>query len=70
MANSKFIRLHNSKNNTVTVLNIDYIVCIDTDEENDRVVSTIYLNEAANMEAFNVNETPEKIYGMIEEISK
>lgn len=67
---SKFIRLHNVENNTVVIINIDVICIIDTDEYNGRIVSVIYTNSSANMEDFKVNETPEKIYSMIEEITK
>ena len=68
MYNPKFIRLHNSENNTVVVINIGSIALIDADEENGRPVSVIYMNNECDVKEFNVNETPEKIYAEIEKI--
>lgn len=70
MANTKFIRLHNAENNTVVIINIEHIVVIDTNEINGRTVSIIYLDERAGIQEFNINETPEKIYTIIEEMTK
>lgn len=60
----KFIRLHNTDDNSVVVINKDSIILIDSNVERDRVVSTINLD---GIEPFNVNETPEKIFMMIDE---
>jgi hypothetical protein len=70
MNKERFIRLHNAENNTVVVINIKHIALIDTDEVNERIVSVIYLENTCDVKEFNVNETPEKIYTMIEEIQK
>ena len=60
----KFIRLHNTNDNSVIVINKESIILIDSNVENDRVVSTIYIE---GLEPLNVNETPEKIFVMLEE---
>lgn len=70
MANTKFIRLHNAENNTVVIINIEHIVVIDTNEIGNRTVSIVYLDERAGIQEFNINETPEKIFTMIEEMDK
>ena len=70
MNTPKFIRLHNSENNTVVVININGIMLIDTDEENGKTVSVIYMSNDCDVKEFNVNETPEKIYSMIEDFNK
>lgn len=70
MNKMKFIRLHNAENNTVVVINIEHICVIDTDEVGGRTVSTIYMDTVSSIQDFQVNETPEKIYQMIEEINK
>lgn len=59
----KFIRLHNTDDNSVIVINKDLIILIDSNVEYNRVVSTIHLD---GFEPFNVNESPEKIFTMIE----
>ena len=64
-----FIRLHNASNNSVVIVNVNNIVCIDTDEnEYNRIVSEIVLSDASDLENFYVNESPEKIYDMIEKL--
>ena len=62
---SKFLRLHNAENNTVVIVNVDTIAVIDSDTYNDRVVSTIYLLKDSDLDSFKVNESPEKIFDMI-----
>lgn len=62
---SKFLRLHNAENNTVVIVNVDTIAVIDSDTYNDRVVSTMYLRKDSDLESFKVNESPEKIFEMI-----
>lgn len=62
---SKFIRLHNTGNNSVLILNTEHIVLIDTDEVNGKICSVVYLNKESDLDKFNVNESPEKIYDMI-----
>ncbi len=65
----KFLRLHNASNNSVVVVSLDTIDIIDTDTTDDgRVVSTLYTS--SDIKEFSVNETPEKIYTMIEELNK
>lgn len=60
-----FLRLHNASNNSVVIVNINKIDIIDTDETEDgRLVSTIYTS--SDIREFTVNETPEKIYAMLE----
>ena len=65
----KFLRLHNASNNSVVIVSLDVIDIIDTDTAYDgRIVSTLYTN--SDIKEFSVNETPEKIYTMIEELNK
>ncbi len=65
----KFLRLHNASNNSVVVVSLDAIDIIDTDTTDDgRIVSTLYTS--SDIKEFSVNETPEKIYTMIEELNK
>lgn len=65
----KFLRLHNASNNSVVIVSLDVIDIIDTDTApDDRIVSTLYTN--SDIKEFSVNETPEKIYTMIEELNK
>lgn len=66
----KFIRLHNAENNTVVILNVDKISIIDTNEINGRTCSVIYMDASSDIQEFNINETPEKIFTMIEELNK
>lgn len=62
----KFIRLHNSNNNTVIIVSLEDIILVDTDTDSEeKTVSRIYLKNSSDLESFTVNETPEKIYGMI-----
>ena len=67
----KFIRLHNSENNTVVLINTNIITIVDTDEYNDdgkaRIVSRIYTDNSTNIDDFQVNESPEKIFEMMKE---
>jgi len=70
MNKTKFIRLHNSDNNTVVVVNVERIAVIDTDEVDKRIVSTIYMDTTSSIKEFHVNETAEKIYSIIEEMNK
>lgn len=65
--NKKFIRLHNAENNSVVVVNVDCIDIVDTDEKNGRLVSTIYTS--SDIKEFSVNESPEKIFTMLEEMN-
>lgn len=65
----KFLRLHNASNNSVVIVSLDTIDIIDTDTTDDgRIVSTLYTS--SDIKEFSVNETPEKIYTMIEELNK
>ena len=65
----KFLRLHNASNNSVVIVSLDVIDIIDTDTAYDgRIVATLYTN--SDIKEFSVNETPEKIYTMIEELNK
>ena len=65
-----FLKLHNSDTNLVTYINIEFVNIIDTVRcEERKCCSKIYLSENA-IDAFVVNETPERIYTMIEEYYK
>ena len=61
---AKFIRLHNTEDNSVIIVRSDKIVIIDSNIDYNRLVSTVHVE---GMEPFNVNETPEKIFTMLEE---
>ena len=60
MAGERYIKIHMIENNAVACLNVSYVDCVS--DNNDRMVTTI--------EAFDwdlaVNETPEKIYNMLQ----
>lgn len=64
-----FVKLHNAENNLTCYLNCEEIHLIDTIKINDKSCSVIYTNENS-IEKITVNETPEKIYSMIEEYYK
>lgn len=64
-----FIKLHNIETNLTCYLNCEEIHLIDTIKVNDKSCSVIYTNENS-IEKITVNETPEKIYSMIEEYYK
>ncbi len=67
---NKFIRLHTSENNNVVIVNVDSISIIDSNNKDGKNRSTIYTDSSTNMEEFTVNESPEKIYTMLEELYK
>jgi len=67
---NKFIRLHNSENNSVVIVNVNSIVLIDTDEVAGKVCSLVYLDSSSDLDKFNVNESPEKIFDMISSLNK
>ena len=67
---NKFIRLHNAENNSVVIVNVDSISLIDTDEVDGKICSLIYLNSSSDVDKFNVNESPEKIFDMISSLNK
>lgn len=60
MAGERYIKIHMIENNAVACLNVSYVDCVS--ENNDSMITTI--------EAFDwdlaVNETPEKIYNMLQ----
>ena len=64
MAGERYIKIHMIENNAVACLNVSYVDCVS--DNNDRMVTTI--------EAFDwdlaVNETPEKIYNMLQKAVK
>lgn len=70
----EFIKLHNADNNSTVIIRIELIAVIDTDTivkgDTTRTVSTIFLKEEADMKEFKVNETPERIYEMIEKLKQ
>ena len=64
MASERYIKIHMIENNAVACLNVSYVDCIS--DNNDRMVTTI---EAFDWE-LTVNETPEKIYNMLQKAVK
>ena len=64
MAGERYIKIHMIENNAVACLNVSYVDCISGN--NDRMVTTI---EAFDWE-LTVNETPEKIYNMLQKAVK
>jgi hypothetical protein len=64
MAGERYIKIHMIENNAVACLNVSYVDCIS--DNNDRMVTTI---EAFDWE-LTVNETPEKIYNMLQKAVK
>ena len=69
MNEKKFLKLHSSDDNTVIIVRVDEIILIYTDTADGSKVTTVYLDNES-IEAITVNETPEKIYTMIEELNK
>ena len=62
-----FIRVHNKENNLTVYVKYNVIHIVDTVRcDESTACSQIYMNENS-IEPFTVNETPEKIYTMIEE---
>ena len=56
-----FIRLHNSDDNGVIIVNTDTIVIVGTKRDGDRTMAKLILKNYANISPFSVNETPEMI---------
>lgn len=61
----KFIRLHNADDNSVVIINIENVAVIDSVTKDKRVVSRVYFTKDGDIDPFDVNETPEKIFEMI-----
>ncbi|MBR4590902.1 MAG: hypothetical protein IKO36_09630 [Bacteroidaceae bacterium] len=65
-----FLKLHDRETNRITCVEINYIQVIDTEYDNaGKLCSKVYVTEDS-ITPYIVNETPEKIYTMIEEIYK
>ena len=64
MAGERYIKIHTIENNTVVCLNVSYVDCVS--DNNDEMVTTI---EAFDWDLY-VNETPEKIYNMLQKAVK
>lgn len=64
----QFIKLHNSNDNTIIIVNSSKIDLIDTEwsDDRNRFISHIYLN-SNSVSDFHVNETAEKIFQMLNE---
>ena len=64
MAGERYIKIHMFENNAVACLNVSYVDCVS--DNNDKMVTTI------NAFDWNlaVNETPEKIYNMLQKAVK
>ena len=64
----QFIKLHNSNDNTIIIVNSSKIDLIDTEwsDDRNRSISHIYLN-SNSVSDFYVNETAEKIFQMFNE---
>ena len=64
MAGERYIKIHMIENNAVACLNVSYVDCVS--ENNDSTITTI---EAFDWD-LDVNETPEKIYNMLQKAVK
>lgn len=66
--NNNFLRLHITHDNSVVIINKSLIGLIDTCYDNGKNYSEIYLLEslADGVNTIQVNETPEKIFKMLE----
>jgi len=64
----QFIKLHNTEDNTLIIINSQNIDLIDTEwvDDRNRYVSHIY-TKSETVTDFYVNETPEKIFQMLNE---
>ena len=62
---NKFIKLHNTGDNSVIIVRIDKITMFDsTTDANGKCLSEIYVDDDS-ISSFSVNENPDKIYEML-----
>ena len=64
IAGERYIKIHMIENNAVACLNVSYIACVSYN--NDGMVTTIEIFDCD----LDVNETPEKIYNMLQKAVK
>ena len=66
MNNTDFVKLHSSDDNAVIVINTECISLISQVVDGYKKYTTIYFNNDS-VEAVTINESPERIYQMIED---
>ena len=70
-----FIRLHNADTNSVLIVNVNQISLVDTDtisgrDGSERTVARVFMSVDSDVKDFKVNESPERIWEMINELKK
>lgn len=66
MNNTDFVKLHSSDDNAVIVINTECISLISQTVSNNKKYTTVYFNNDS-VETVTFNESPERIYQMIED---
>lgn len=64
--NTDFVKLHTSDDNAVIVINTECVALICQGVSDNKKYTTIYFNNDS-IEAVTINESPERIYQMIED---
>ena len=64
--NIDFVKLHSSDDNSVIVVNVDSISLICLSDNNGKKLTTMYFNNDT-VESITFNESPERIYQMMED---
>jgi len=70
-----FIRLHNADTNSVLIVNVNQISLVDTDtasgrDGSERTAARVFMSVDSDVKDFKVNESPERIWEMINELKK
>lgn len=64
--NTDFVKLHSSDDNAVIVVNTEYVSIICQVVSGNKKYTTMYFNDYS-VESVTINESPERIYQMIED---
>ena len=64
--NTDFVKLHTSDDNAVIVINTECVALICQEVSDNKKYTTMYFNNDS-IEAVTINESPERIYQMIED---
>ena len=64
--NTDFVKLHSSDDNSVIVINTECVALICQGVSDNKKYTTMYFNNDS-VEAVTINESPERIYQMIED---
>lgn len=64
--NTDFVKLHSSDDNSVIVINTECVALICQGVSDNKKYTTMYFNNDS-VEAVTINESPERIYQMVED---